>query len=96
MGVTLVCPGYVKTELSMNALTGSGSKYATMDATTASGMEPSALAADILQAVASNTKEITKADLKTRAAIWLRTLAPEFVAKQMVKRARKQRLEKNS
>ena len=33
--VTLVVPGYVKTNLSLNAVTGNGGTYAKMDETTA-------------------------------------------------------------
>lgn len=35
IGVTIVCPGYVRTELSKNAMTGDGSAHSKMDATTA-------------------------------------------------------------
>ena len=40
IAVTLICPGYVKTNVSMNALTKDGSPQNTMDTKTASGLAP--------------------------------------------------------
>lgn len=42
--VTLVCPGFVRTNVSVNALTGDGSKQNKMDDATDHGMEPDRLA----------------------------------------------------
>ncbi len=38
------CLGYIKTDLSLNALTGSGTSYGKMDETTAKGYEPAYVA----------------------------------------------------
>jgi|TARA_B110000196_G_scaffold165673_1_gene142457 dehydrogenase/reductase SDR family protein 7B len=40
IGITMVCPGFIATNLSINALTGDGSKQGTMDVKTGSGMTP--------------------------------------------------------
>jgi len=57
VGVTTICPGYIATDLSLNALRGDGSAHGAMDATTAAGMDPARLAADILTAVAEGQHE---------------------------------------
>jgi dehydrogenase/reductase SDR family protein 7B len=44
VSVTLLCPGYVRTALSENAVTADGGKHGEMDETTAKGMDPDALA----------------------------------------------------
>lgn len=87
--VTLVCPGYVKTSLSLNAVTGSGKAYAKMDDSTAKGMEPAALADAILAAVATGEHELMACDTKTKAAVIARTLLPAPLASYMVSRAKK-------
>lgn len=56
--VTMVCPGYVKTALSLHALTGDGSAHGELDPTQAKGMTPEALATRILRAIEKNEEEI--------------------------------------
>lgn len=55
--VTLICPGYVRTNISRNALVGDGSAQGTMDDATDKGMEPEALARKILRAVEQGKRE---------------------------------------
>jgi dehydrogenase/reductase SDR family protein 7B len=40
IGVTMVCPGFIATDISLNAVVGDGSKQGTMDEKTGSGMTP--------------------------------------------------------
>ena len=75
--------------IKLNAVTGSGASYAKMDDNTAKGMEPSALAADILAAVAAGDHEVMACDLKTKAAVLARALLPGPLAAYMVSRAKK-------
>lgn len=56
--ITLVCPGYIRTQISINALTGDGSAQKTMDKTTGSGMLPETLAAKIYSAVKKGKSEV--------------------------------------
>ncbi|MCB0111849.1 MAG: SDR family oxidoreductase [Caldilineaceae bacterium] len=56
--VTMVCPGYVKTNLSRHALTGDGGAHGELDPTQAKGMAPAALATRILQAIERNEDEV--------------------------------------
>ena len=51
IGVTMVCPGFIHTNISMNAVVGDGSQQGTMDAKTGAGLTPQACATRIIRAV---------------------------------------------
>ena len=55
--VTLICPGYIKTNVSLNAITGDGGKHGLMDSGQLRGMEPAECAAQIWAAVAAGREE---------------------------------------
>lgn len=65
--VTIVCPGYISTDVSMNALTGSGEKQQTMDEKTAKGLSPEKCAQQICTALARGKKEINIGGTETYA-----------------------------
>lgn len=94
--VTVISPGYIHTNLSLNALTADGSKYGVMDATTAQGRSPEEVAQDILTAVRRKKKDVILADLVPSLAIYLRVLAPGLFFRLMASRARKEQKSKNS
>ncbi|MFM7155612.1 MAG: SDR family NAD(P)-dependent oxidoreductase [Bacteroidota bacterium] len=56
--ITLVCPGFIRTNVSINALTGSGDKLGTMDEATDKGMSPERLAYKILAAIERGDEEV--------------------------------------
>ena len=56
--VTMVCPGYVRTNISRNALTADGRKQGTMDDATDKGMTPQALARKIIRAIGKEKEEV--------------------------------------
>ena len=89
--VLVVSPGYVSTDLSLNALNGDGTKYGVVDASTANGMKAESLAALITDAVERGEKELIEADFHTELAIHLRSAWPELFSAMMAKRALKQR-----
>ena len=64
--VMLVCPGFVRTEISLHALTGSGSPYAAMDASQAAGLAPEKCAAQILAGLDRRKDEIIVGGRETR------------------------------
>ena len=51
IGVTMVCPGFIHTNISMNAVVGDGSQQGTMDAKTGAGLTPEECAARLIRAV---------------------------------------------
>ncbi|KAL0993712.1 hypothetical protein UPYG_G00112230 [Umbra pygmaea] len=87
--VTVVSPGYIRTNLSLNAVTGDGSKYGVLDTTTAMGREPNDVAEVVLMAVQRRSKDILLAGPMPTLAVYLRTLWPTLFFKLMASRARK-------
>jgi len=77
--VTLVCPGYIKTELSLNALTGSGVNYGKMDETTAKGFEPSFVAQRMMEAIVERQDEIVVAQVDAHAGLLMKLLCPSLL-----------------
>ncbi|KAJ0000849.1 hypothetical protein NQD34_005869 [Periophthalmus magnuspinnatus] len=92
--VTVISPGYIKTNLSINAITGDGTKHGVLDKTTAAGWEPRDVALAVLRAVRLKSKDVVLAGLTPTLAIYLRTLWPGLFFKIMSSRARKE--QKNS
>lgn len=84
--VTIVCPGFVKTNVSMNALTGDGSAQGTMDQATGRGIEASECADAILDATAGEREERYVGGME-RFAVYVKRIAPS-VFSRMVRRAR--------
>ncbi|XP_037812540.1 dehydrogenase/reductase SDR family protein 7-like [Lucilia sericata] len=87
--VTCVSPGYIRTQLSVNALTSTGQQHGKMDATTAKGMCADVCAQRILEALLKNEKDILVCDLQARLGYWLRFLSPTLYYRVMEKRALK-------
>jgi short-subunit dehydrogenase len=83
--VTVVCPGYIKTNVSMNALDSQGRKYGQMDINQEKGMPADICARKILNAAVHDQKEVFIGGLTERAAMYLRRLWPDFLFK-MVRR----------
>lgn len=96
IGVTVVSPGYIHTNLSLNAITANGSKYGVMDKNTAEGQSPREVAQDVLTAVEEKKKDVVLATVAPSLAVYLRTLAPGFFFTLMASRARKEQKSKDS
>lgn len=56
--VTLICPGFVRTNVSLNALTANGEKQNTMDDATQEGLTPEYASEQILKAILSKKEEV--------------------------------------
>src|SRR5207302_11208883 len=69
--VTLVLPGWVRTNVSINALTGNGAALGKMEAGTAAGVRPDVCADRIISAAASGKPEVTVVQLREKAALSL-------------------------
>jgi short-subunit dehydrogenase len=81
ISVLLVCPGYIRTQVSVNALTGSGEKQGTMDEAQAKGMDPLECARQILSGIENRKMEIIVAGPRERLAVWLKRLFPGILAR---------------
>ncbi len=82
--VTMVCPGYIKTNLSLHALTGDGDAHGQLDPTQAKGMTPEALAARIVQAIERNEDEILVGGTEVMG-VYLKRFTP-WLYKRIIRR----------
>lgn len=76
ISVTLVCPGFVATEVSKNALVGNGSQQGTMDEATANGMHPDTFAKLMLKAIQKKKPEVYIGGFKERAGVYAKRYIP--------------------
>ncbi|HYH46848.1 MAG TPA: SDR family oxidoreductase [Thermoanaerobaculia bacterium] len=84
--VTLVCPGFVRTEVSLHALTADGTPQGTMDRAQQHGMAPEVCAARIVRAVEQGRNEVLIGG-RERFAVPLMRFAPN-VFHRVVRKAR--------
>lgn len=80
--VTIICPGYVKTNLSLYALTGDGGMHGQLDPTQARGMTPEKLAARILQAIERGEEEVLIGG-KELLAVYLKRFLPGLYSRMI-------------
>ena len=78
--ITIVCPGYIRTNVSRNAMTGDGSKFGQMDETHVSATTPEACARAVVDGVAKRKREVHVGG-KEVWAILLQRLLPGLVAR---------------
>lgn len=78
--VTIVCPGYIRTNVSENALRADGSKYGKTDETHRNAMRPEVAAPKIINGVHRNQQEV-RVGGKEIYAILLKRFLPGLVAR---------------
>lgn len=81
--VTMVCPGYIRTEISLSALRGDGRKHAKMDSELTHGMPVEECARQILSGVARNKKEIVVAGAREKALVYFKRFLPNMLARMV-------------
>ena len=75
--ITMVCPGFVKTDISINSLSGDGEAHNIMDEAQEKGMNVNDLAQEILKAVEKQKEEVYFGGFKeTKLAIFVSRLFP--------------------
>jgi short-subunit dehydrogenase len=79
--VMLVCPGYVKTAVSHNALGANGEKHAQLDSNTARGIPPEECAAAVIRGIAGNREEIYVGGFREISGIYLQRFAPRLLSR---------------
>lgn len=82
--ISLLCPGFIKTNISINALTESGQNQGTMDDAQAHGMPATACAQEMMKAIKLKKEEVYIGGKETKA-IWLRRFFPKMFAKRVKK-----------
>ena len=81
ISVTLVCPGFVTTNVSKNALTGDGSPQQTMDKATQNGIAPAHFARLMAKAIQQKKEEIYIAGFKEKLAVFVKRMFPKLLSK---------------
>lgn len=83
--VTLVCPGYIQTPISLHALGPDGQVHGKMDVNQAKGMAPDTFARQLLTAVAQRKEEISIGGAETYG-IFLKRFLPGVLSRILRKR----------
>jgi len=73
--ITIICPGRIQTNISVNAVTEDGSKHNKMDKGTAEGMAVEKCASLIVKAITAKKKEVIIAG-NEKHLVWLRKFIP--------------------
>ena len=76
--VTLICPGYVTTNVSMNALTGDGTAQQSMDKATANGIKADRFAKLMAKAIAKKKQEAYIAGAKEKLGVYVKRWIPKL------------------
>ncbi len=85
--VMVVCPGKIRTDISLNAITESGLKHNKMDESTAQGLSPEDCAQQILKGIKTNKEElfIGKSKFliggKELRAVWVKRFFPKLFSR---------------
>ena len=77
IGVTLVCPGKIKTDISIHAVNAKGEKHDKMEESHVHALSAEACAAQILAAVKKNKVEVFIGGKELRA-VWIKRLFPKL------------------
>ena len=86
--VTTITPGYVRTNISVNALQGDGSEFGRIDQDIAGGMDVTRCAEVIMDGFRKGTPEIAVGEGMEMKALWLKRFLPTTVFKIAEKMAR--------
>ncbi len=82
IGITMVCPGFINTDISKNALTADGKAQGTMDQAQANGMKPAQLSAIVIRSIKANKAEVLVGGFKeTKLAVWVSRIFPSVFRK---------------
>lgn len=85
--VTLVCPGYVNTAISLNALTANGTPQNRMDTKTAKGLAPNYFAKKMLRAIRRRKQEVIIGGFLEKLSVYVKRFFPKVLATMIRKLA---------
>ncbi|TNE72587.1 MAG: SDR family oxidoreductase [Gammaproteobacteria bacterium] len=77
--VSTIVPGFIRTDISRNALAADGSAFGELDDNIAAGMDVDECAEVIFKGLQSRKREIPVGKGKEMSALWLKRLAPEVL-----------------
>ncbi len=79
--VTLICPGFVNTDVSINALTGDGSRQDKMDKATKAGLSPDDFAIRAIRAISREKREVVISGIPEKFAVLVKRFFPGLHAR---------------
>jgi len=82
INITMICPGFIHTNVSINALTGNGRAQGTMDEAQAKGMDADACAEAIVKAINHKQEEVYIGGKETKAVL-LKRFFPKLFSKKI-------------
>jgi short-subunit dehydrogenase len=80
IAVTLICPGFVNTNVSKNALIGDGSSQGKMDVATENGIQPNHFAKLMAKAIRKKKEEVCLAGAKEKLGIFTKRFFPMLLS----------------
>lgn len=83
--VSVVFPGFIKTNVSLNALDGAGKPRAIQDEAIEKGLEPAVFAEKVLQALHQGEEYIVVGGLKEQLGVWVSRISPKILYKMIRK-----------
>ncbi|MFD2569797.1 SDR family oxidoreductase [Spirosoma soli] len=83
--VTIICPGYIRTPLSLHAISANGQSHGKMDDNQAKGMAPDKFARQLLKAVLQEKEEVYIGGTETYG-IYLKRFLPGLLSRILRKR----------
>ena len=87
ISVSTITPGFIKTDVSKNAVVGDGSDFGSDDDDIASGMDVDKCAQVIVTKMNKGVKEIAVGEGLSMAALWIKRLSPNLLFSMMAKKA---------
>lgn len=80
IAVTIVCPGFVNTNVSVNALTGDGTPQNKMDTATQNGIQPDRFAKKMAKAIFKKKEEVYIAGAKEKLGVYAKRFYPKLLS----------------
>ncbi len=75
--VSTIVPGFIRTDISRNALAGDGSAFGKLDDNIAGGMDVTECAEVVFKGLSAKKREIPVGKGKEMAALWIKRVSPE-------------------
>lgn len=85
IAVTLICPGFVNTNVSKNALTGDGTPQKKMDVATENGIQPEHFAKLMAKSIEQRKEEVYISGAKEKLGVYVKRFFPKIFSKMIRK-----------
>lgn len=83
--ITIICPGFVNTDVSIHALTGDGSEQGSKDKATANGLSPEKFAKKAVRAIYRQKQEVVIGGVLEHLGVWVKRFFPRLLARMVRK-----------